>query len=625
MAKKKASAKDTKRISGAKGLRRLVSDLEDVLTPAIADEINGDSKLGSVLTGDYNISDKKASTTTVTFYSKTKDKAPREQSVEGFLDLIADYMLEVSNDNFIIEPEWTTTTLFSTGVVKVRIKDADKGSTKHTIEYTIKPVTGAKASLYEVAAQECLQAVGCAYLQANGSIEIRDFIGFLNYAHDIAVGNGSTQENDTKWRSALSSVEKHTDFGSKINNQRKDVYAFGIGDIDWVQSTVSSAKALEDEMKSGTYTFCYPDSSLMSWWKPAYDEAKKQVLSRNGVFAGVTSGMLDINKWNPADIFAVNTTFTKPTFTNLAITKKNETTKITESELSYNMRKFKASGGKSSTINIGNVIKERAKQASTVEGLPSLNQWILNQVNSGKLYPISLKKAGKSANVTIINDTVPDVSFEATLESVEWKDDFRGKATNKVEVHFKINVDGSVKDYYINARQFNEGSDIKLQIEKTGALAFHGKVGLSIASLIINKTDPRIKGAISRIRRMKQFKDGGLQASNTLFSSVSDIQETWRTTRQTRGKDKNKSKVLSDYVGFLSQGGVTKIPLTGSGHVSKVQATEFGYIINRAEAHDLVSSILYSLFTFAGSRGLVLFNGTEFKNHFASSVHLKVQ
>ena len=57
MAKKKASAKDTKRISGAKGLRRLVSDLEDVLTPAIADEINGDSKLGSVLTGDYNISD----------------------------------------------------------------------------------------------------------------------------------------------------------------------------------------------------------------------------------------------------------------------------------------------------------------------------------------------------------------------------------------------------------------------------------------------------------------------------------------------------------------------------------------------------------------------------------------
>ena len=37
------------------------------------------------------------------------------------------------------------------------------------------------------------------------------------------------------------------------------------------------------------------------------------------------------------------------------------------------------------------------------------------------------------------------------------------------------------------------------------ALAFHGKVGLSIASLIINKTDARIKGAINRIRKKKKL------------------------------------------------------------------------------------------------------------------------
>ena len=615
-------AKNTKRISGANGLRALVSELEDVLTPAIVDEIDGNSKLSEILTGDYNISDKQTSVTTITFYAKTKDKSPREQSVKGFLDLIVDYMLEVGHKDFTIEPKWDANSLFSTGVIKVFIKK--DGVTKHTIQYTIKPVTGAKASLYEVAAQECLQAVGCAYLQANGSIDDNDFFGFLNYAHEIAVGNGSTKENDTKWGTVLKSVEKHTDFGSKINAQRKDVYAFGIGDKDWVQSTISSAEALEKLFTGGTYTFCYPDSNLMSWWKSAYDQAKKQVLSKNGVFAGVSSGQLDINKWNPADIFAVKSTFTTPTFTNLPITKKNETTKITESELSYGMRQV---GKKNATfINIGNVIKERARQASTVEGLPSLNQWILNQAKNGQLYPISLKKSGANANVTWINDTETEVKFEATLESVEWKNEWRGKATNKVEVHFKIYVDGIMKDYYINARQFNEGADIKLQIEKTGALAFHGKVGLSIASLIINKTDARIKGAINRIRKMKKFKDGGLKASTTLFSSVSDIQSTWQNTRiGGRGKDKNKSQVLLDYVGFLSKGGVTKMPDSGSGHVSKVQATEFGYIINRAESHKLVSYILYSLFTFAGSRGLVLFDGKDFKNHFSSSVHLKVQ
>lgn len=607
-----------KRISGANGLRALVSELEDYLTPAIVDEIDSDSKLGSVLTGDYHLdTDTSKKTTTLTFYAKTKDKAPREQSVKGFLEVVEDNILEVSHKDFEIDTQWEKDSKFTTGILKVVIKSGDV--IKHTIRYGIKPESGAKASLYEVTAQECLQAVGCAYLQANGTIDIDDFAGFLNYAHDIAIGNGSTKENDKKWGTALKSVISHTDFGSKVNAQRADVYAFGIGDEDWVQSTVSIAKELESLLKTGTYTFCYPDSNLMKWWKTAYDDAKKQVISKNGVFAGVTSGQLDINKWNPADIFAVKSTFKTPKFTNLKITKKNETTKITESELSY---KMKAIGNKKSAkIDIGDVIKDRAKKASSVEGLPSLNQWLLNQAKSGELYPISLKKAGSNANLTWINDTEHDVSFEATLESVEWKDEWRGKATNKVEVHFKINVDGSVKDYFINARQFNEGADIKLQIEKTGALAFHGKVGLKITSLIINKTDSRIKSRLTSIRKNKRFTDRGLKLSSTLFSSVNDIEDTWKDTKDANGS----SQVLLDYVGLLSKRGVTKIPKTGSGHVSKIQATEFGYIITRAEEKNVASYILYSLFTFAGSRGLVLFDGKDFKNHFASSVHIKVQ
>ena len=623
MARKKANPQDTKRVSGAKGLRPLVVDLEDLLTPVIGEEIGSNSKLSNVLTGDYNLdADSSKKTTTITFFAKTKDKAPREQVVKDILEVVEDNILEISHKDFNIEVIWDKDTKFTTGFLGVNIKDGDV--VKHKLKYGIKPEAGAKASLYEVTAQECLQAVGCAYLQANGSIDKNDFAGFLNYAHEKAEGKSTTKENDTKWRTVLQAVEKHTSFGSKVEAKRKHVYAFGIGDDEWVQSTVSCAEALESEMKSGEYIFCYPDSPLMSWWKPAYDEAKKQVLSKNGVFEGVGAGQLDINKWNPADIFAVKSGFTKPKFTNLSNNNKNETKAITSSALSYHMKDLK--NGKRGVINIGDKIKKDAEKASTVEGLPSLNQWLLNQAKDGNLYPISLKKAGASANVTWINDTEHEVTMKASLESVEWRDDFRGRATNKVEVHFKIDVDGKEKDYFINARQFNEGQDIKLQIEQVGALAFHGKVGLSIASLIINHTDSRIIGAINRIRKMKKFKDGGLKASTTLFSSVNDIENTWKKTRMGgRGKDKNKSQVLLDYVGFLSKNRVTKMPESGSGHVSKVQATEFGYIIKRAEAHKLVSEILYSLFTFAGSRGLVLFDKGDYKNHFASSVHLKVQ
>ena len=629
MAKKKPSNQDTKRISGAKGLRRLVSDLEDVITPAIVDEISTSSELGSVLTGDYNISDKKTKVTTVTFYSLKKDKAPREQSVEGFLHLIEEYILEVSNDNFIIEPLWTTTAEHSTGVVKVFIKDAEKGTLKHTIQYTIKPIAGAKASLYEVAAQECLQAVGCAYLQAKGGkINIRDFFGFLNYAHDKAEGKATTKKNDDKWKTALTSVENHTDFGTTINKQRKDVYAFGIGDIDWVQSTCSTARALYSEMKDGTYIFYYPAATQMNWWKKAYDDAKTQVLNNRPVFGtDIKPGMLDINKWNPADIFAAKKGFKKPTFPKLAKNAVSEANKITEDSLSYNMTLFDNSGGKSSKIDIGDAIKEAGKKASTVQGLPSLNQWLLNQVKDGNLYPISLKKAGKTARVKVINDTETDVSFEATLTSVEWKDGAK-KATNKVEVDFIINVDGKKRDYYINARQFNAGSDIKLQIEKTGALAFHGKVGLSIASFIIENTDGSVKASLNKIRNNKTYTDvngWALNNNSKLFSQVGDIQSTWTQTRIPKTGNTGTSQVLLKYVGELSNQGVTKIKDNRDGYVSKVQATEFGYIINHAKSNKVASKILYSLFTFAGSRGLVLFDGNAFKNHFASSVHLKVQ
>ena len=610
-----------KRVSGAKGLRPLVVDLEDLLTPAIVDEIGSNSKLSNVLTGDYNLdADSSKKTTTITFFAKTKDKAPREQVVKDILEVVEDNILEISHKDFNIEVIWDKDTKFTTGFLGVNIKDGDV--VKHKLKYGIKPEAGAKASLYEVTAQECLQAVGCAYLQENNSIDVDDFFGFLSYAHEIAIKNGSTKENDAKWGTALKAVEKYTDFGDKVEKQRADVYAFGIGDKDWVQSTVSCAKALKSKFNGGTYTFCYPAADMMKWWAPTYKAAKEQVLKKNGVFAdeGINAGMLDINKWNPADIFAVKSTFHTPIFTDLKIDNRNETQQVTPSALSYHMKDL-TNGKRSGVINIGDKIKKDAENASTVEGLPSLNQWLLNQVNNGNLYPISLKKAGKSANVTIINDSEHDVTMEATLESVEWRDDFRGRATNKVEVHFKIDVDGKEKDYFINARQFNEGQDIKLQIEQVGALAFHGKVGLSIASLIINHTDHRIKQKLINVRNMKKLKDAGMKNSNKLFSSVNGIEGIWRDTKDEDGM----SQVLLDYVGFLSKKGVTKIPKTGSGHVSKVQATEFGYIIKRAEANNLVSEILYALFTFAGSRGLVLFDKKDFKNHFASSVHLKVQ
>ena len=121
MARKKANPQDTKRGSGAKGLRPLVVDLEDLLTPVIVEEIGSNSKLSNVLTGDYNLdADSSKKTTTITFFAKTKDKAPREQVVKDILEVVEDNILAISHKDFNIEVIWDTDTKFTTGFLGVK-------------------------------------------------------------------------------------------------------------------------------------------------------------------------------------------------------------------------------------------------------------------------------------------------------------------------------------------------------------------------------------------------------------------------------------------------------------------------------------------------------------------------
>ena len=220
-----------------------------------------------------------------------------------------------------------------------------------------------------------------------------------------------------------------------------------------------------------------------------------------------------------------------------------------------------------------------------------------------------------------MNDhAVPPVKVTASLDKVEWKDSYAGKATNKIEVHFKVKVGRkSPTDYYINARQFNEGSDIKFQIEQTGGLAFHGKAGLVIGSWIIQKYDNQVKSKLDGLRSKIGRQYDNYHKPSKLFSTPTDIKQSYR-----HGTIAGTNDSLLEYAGLLSGGAITMMPSTETGHISKVQAAEFGYIITNPASKGVTSKILYSLYTFAGSRGLVIIDGDSFKNYFASSFHLKV-
>ena len=613
MAKKnaKATAKAAKRVSGEDGLRDFLVELEDTLTPAIVRDLGGND---DVLTGNYHIdTDKSKKITTITFYAKTKQKAPRKQTAMGFLDVVEDNILEVATKGFNVETEFGTNNTFTTGFLDVIIskQEKDKKVVKHKIRYGIKPAADAREGLYAVTAQECLQVLGCAYLQANGSIDEDDFTDFLNYMSMVEDG---ADANDERFNRLANDIKQHVNYGIK-NSEIKDIYTFGIGDEDWVESTVTTANELDSLYGSGKYFFCHSGAKEVDWCWEAFKTARGQVLKNKDVFEGIGPGDLDRNKWNPADIFAMQMDQRKGyKFPSLSNSKQKETNAISEKELK---KELKVRGrAKSATINIGQQIEKNAESASTVEGMPSLNLFIYNLAKDKKFFPISLKKVGSSATMEFINPGIGiPVTMEAELKHIDWASDT--KPTNKIEVHFKMKTGSDEKHYYINARQFNEGADIKFQIEKTGGMAFHGKAGLKIGALIINKTDPGMKNEMVRVRSniVKDYKN--FVKSSTLFSSTSDITSTYK-------KGVNGVTSLNAYASVLSNGNIDKIHQTPTGYISKIQAAEFGYIIDSGKESGVTSNILYSLYSYAGSRGLVLFNKGEYKNYYSSSYHVKV-
>ncbi len=596
-------------------VRRLIADLEDVITPLVLES--------DLLTGDYHtadINEGSAKVFEITLYATTKGKFARQSATKQFLEIVEDNILEVSHRGLSVDTILHDKKgAFTTGALDVSVywptSRGTKGGEK-ILRYGIKPAANAKDNLYHVLAQECLQVLACALRQAKGSdIDEDEFYNYLQWADNVAA-NQTTASSNPKLQKWMNEIKDYTDYGPKANAQIPDIYAFGLGDSEWVLSSVKTANKLKELYGTGKYFFCHADSNFVKWYWKAFEDARLQVLLHGDVFGkDITKGLLDRNKWNPADIFAMQLSEKNGyKFKELANRAKKETGAITQREILTNMRV--TSNKKAAKIDVGKRIKEKAESPDTVEGMPSLNLFLLNLSKDKKFYPISLKKVGTSPKLNWINDTTVPVYFEASLDSggVKWKDDYGGKPTNKIEVHFTITVDGKPTNYYINARQFNDGADIKLQIEKTGGMAFHGKVGLKLSSFIINKTDPGMKTRVNSVRNRTRYLHPTFKASTTLFSDISSIKSNY----------KKKKLMLEDYVKILSSGGVTKMPPTETGYISKVQATEFGYIINKAEERGVSSYILYSLFTYAGSRGLVLFDGNTYKNHYASSVHIKV-
>jgi len=631
MAKKaNISPKSAKfRVESENNLNEFISELDEVLTPiaAAADD--------DLLTGDWTLSTK-GKITTVTLYVKEFGTTLQNKFLTVVYREIEEHILDVQFHGLDVYLEISKTSKDPQIDVIIFVPNpkAKDGMKKlKTLRYVLQPdpKAGPTSQLYHVTAQECLQCLACAIRQAQGGRLRWDTLkNYVNYFYLNRVNPQKHPLKNKRWNQLHQKIQGTYEFntGSKSYvGTHADVCNFGAANFDWVKSSVFIANKLSS-LTGGPFIFCHADASLVSWYWDGFTKARAHVLNNMSLFRGMSANELDRNKWNPADMFAISKTFNDPggNWPGIDESKVSDQDLMSESELRNTLK----SNGKQqgSVVDLTAQIDKKAKNYGTVSGIPSLNKYLYSL--KGKVNPISLKKVSSTPTLDSLN--VPNGNLKATatatLEEVNWANDYKGKATNKVEVHFTIKHGSSQgKKYYINARQFNENADIKFQIEKTGGMAFHGKAGLNIGKIIINKTDPSMKSHMqsvrSEVKKVANYKNVFNVGSN-LFADKSSVLGTYR--------EKSGPNSLAYYANLLSSkpgtgntrgGPITQTPNNASGTLSKVQAAEFGYMMRDPTEKGATSHILYSLFMYAGSQGLVLFDGTSYKKYYSASWYYK--
>jgi|DEB0MinimDraft_6_1074348.scaffolds.fasta_scaffold14180_2 hypothetical protein len=573
----------------------------------------------NILTGGYHVEE---TTTTKTFiiYANTRDKEPRRNAVNSFENVISQNQGSFDQSKFgdfqyrVTLGESGT---YNTGYVDIVVYKIvkEKETQKRTLRFTIKPAQGARASIDPTLAQECLQVVACSLRQALNKVITRDdFLNFLNYA--VEVVRRTRIQNDRDQRTLYRKVIVAMDLGDAPSDA---VYSFGLNNDDWITSSVTIANKLTQLYSSNDYFFCHSSSRYVDWYWDGFKRARTQILRNRNLFAGFSANDLDRNKWNPADIFAMkkNMRTRVITFPGISTTQYSTSNEVTLRDIKNSLKKTGRT--RSATVNIGGQIINRAKNSSTVNDLPSLNYFLYDLSKTRKFYPISLKKVGTTCNLQKISGGVgTPIVMTASLEYVDWKNiSSRGGGTTKVQIHFNVRVGNKrPKSYYIVARQFNARSNIKFQIEVEGGTAFHGKAGMKISELIISMTDSSVVQSMRRVRSETKKLHPQFVEATSVFTDYSDLQRNWRNG--------DGIPALRDYAARLSNNQVTQFKEGLDSYASKIQASEFGYIMESNNSSGITSKILYSMYNYAGSRGLTIINGDEYKTYFASSFHVKV-
>ena len=446
---------------------------------------------------------------------------------------------------------------------------------------------------------ESLQSFACAVRQAKGTpITIEEFIDCIKNEDTVTTMNRNARTNTVIANQYWERFERFVD-------ETDD-------GMDWASSCVWIANAIYTPyLNSGTYKFYRQDQypSFKNNYKDMIRDIKRNPRKNDVRFIYEGAGMAE-DKWNPADIIAVKSTFD-------------------------NRKDFQPSGNSAITADMNDrILKQTVQLIDDFRDLYEYNKWIHEQFVAKNIIPISLKKTN-TANVHKEVISMPDVAklqdfVDLNVNVTRVKYD----ATNlKCQIYFDV---AGMPDTYLDARGFEESgsiADIQIQLQQTGSAANHGKVTLPVTYLIT-----RLSKGTSYFTRLQQERrrifgqsyDKGFfryQQVDRDFASDSLVLENKRRYVQyinmLGGRSGDEGPTLNE-IDRLHRG--NNLRAVAKFVKNKVQSFEVGYLLdNNPMLHrDIKDNILKSMYLYASSKGFYLFRDDKVRSYMKSSTYLKV-
>jgi len=401
------------------------------------------------------------------------------------------------------------------------------------------------------------------------------------------------------------------------------------GAQDWIDSSVwISNSAYPKYCSSGNYNFYRQD--FVPGFKGTYNKIRNKI--KKNANSSVLKKMYSVvgmseDKWNPADIIAIRSGSASSTMSLLENFDASKVSKESK-EVREQNKKMNLTGKDGKIIHVMQDLDE----------MYEYNKLIHDLFEKRECIGISLKKAtSKSVKIVEIDHKDTSGIKKALNMKVDIIQVLYSDSNQKCIVEFEVSGE---QGQYLDIRGFESSrkiADVQVQLSKKGSSAAHGKITLPVISLITKLSKGRASFSAMNSKKRSMFKSLNKSSIHnfTDWSIFNDYAKNptqlavdmnkWAEYIQWLSKNRHESvsvinevnKMLKKKTGVFDAAKYLK---------HKVQSYEVGFLLDTEQKQikeDIKENIIKSIISYAGSKGMIIFNDSKATAFMVSSTYLK--